>query len=233
MHEKKEGFRTLTKWLDLGRGRKCNGLGNLRVRKSFRSRESFLSREKWENENQIVPQLYIEKRNSMDRGAIKISRTKSRLKWICRGAVEDLSTAKVPRWIEKLSRIYRPDRKFLDGSRSYRDKFQKAWWIEIALTSIEKRRMRGLIDANLSRICREAVELEENEFFKERKNTEMNATSKLLKHRSNQHVKLSKISLKKNKNAKHSWSKTHTHTLNKSNQFFISNFLFQKQVMTV
>ena len=45
---------------------------------------------------------------------------------------------------------------------------------------------------NLSRICREIVELEENEFFKEDKHKEMNATSKLLKHRSNQHIKLSK-----------------------------------------
>ena len=80
-------------------------------------------------------------------------------------------TTKVPQWIEKLSRIYRLDRKFLDGLRSYQDKFQKAQWIENALTSIEKRRKGGLIDANLSRICREAIEFKENRFFKERKNT--------------------------------------------------------------
>jgi len=61
--------------------------------------------------------------------------------------------------------------KQFDGSRSYRDKFQNARWIEIALTFVEKRRKRGLIDANLSRIYREVVELEENRFFKERKNT--------------------------------------------------------------
>ena len=41
-------------------------------------------------------------------------------------------------WIEKLS-------------RSYRDKVQKARWIEIVLTSIETRRKGGLIDSNLSR----------------------------------------------------------------------------------
>ena len=100
-----------------------------------------------------------------------LSSTKSRQTWICQGAVEDLSTTKVPRWIEKLSRIYQLDRKFLDRLRSYRDKFQKVRWIEIALTSIEKRRKRGSIDTKLLRICREAVELEENRFFKERKNT--------------------------------------------------------------
>ena len=54
-------------------------------------------------------------------------------------AVEDLSSRqKVSRWIENLS-------------RSYRDKVQKARWIEIVLTSIETRRKGGLIDSNLSR----------------------------------------------------------------------------------
>ena len=52
--------------------------------------------------------------------------------------------------------------------------------------------MRGLIEENLLRIYREAVELEENEFFKEEKHKEMNATSKVLKYRSNQHIKISK-----------------------------------------
>ena len=70
------------------------------------------------------------------------------------------------------------------------------------LTFIEKRR-RGSIEENLLRICQEAIELEEKEFFKEEKHKDMNATSKLLKHRSNQHIKLSKTSLNK-KNAKHS-----------------------------
>ena len=76
-----------------------------------------------------------------------------------REAVKNLLTRqKFSQWIEKLS-------------RSYRDKFQKAQWIEIVLTFVKKRRKRGTIDANLSRIYRKAVELEENEFFKERKNT--------------------------------------------------------------
>ena len=46
--------------------------------------------------------------------------TKSRQIWICRGVVENLSTAKVPWWIEILLRIYWPNRNFLDGSRSCR-----------------------------------------------------------------------------------------------------------------
>ena len=62
-----------------------------------------------------------------------LSSSKSRQKWICQGVVEDLSMAKVPRCIEKLSRIYRLNWKFLDGTRSYQDKFQKTRWIEIAL----------------------------------------------------------------------------------------------------
>ena len=109
---------------------------------------------------------------SMDRGAIEIyqalnlNRSKS---------VKDLSTAKIPRWIEKLSRIYGPDRKFLDGSkkllRIYRKETQKSWWIKILIRSVKKRRKRGSIEDNLSRICREAVELEKNVFFKEGKNT--------------------------------------------------------------
>ena len=88
--------------------------------------------------------------------------------------------------------------------------------------------MRGSIEENLSRICREAVELEEKEFFKEEKHKEMNATSKLLKHRSNQHIKLSKhlsTYMQSNQDPKH----THTHTHTTS----LTNFIFQKQVKTV
>ena len=74
---------------------------------------------------------------------------------------------------------------------------------------------------NLSRIYREVVELEEKEFSRREKHIKMNATSKLLNQRYNPHVKLSKHlstymqSVDKSKN-------THTYTLNKSNQFYIS-----------
>ena len=105
-------------------------------------------------------------------------------------------TAKTPRWMEKLSKIYWPDRKLLDGSKKlssiYQEKIKKPQSIEIMIRSIEKRRKKGLIEGNLSRICREAVELEEKKFFKAEKYKKMNATSKLLKDRSNQHIKLSK-----------------------------------------
>ena len=70
-----------------------------------------------------------------------------------------------------MSRIYQPDRNFLDGSRSYQDKVQKARWIENAISSIENRSPRDSIVRNLSKICRESVELDIKEFFKERKNT--------------------------------------------------------------
>ena len=69
-----------------------------------------------------------------------------------------------------------------------------------------------------SRSCRV---LKENVFQRREKHIEMNATSKLLKHRSNQHIKLSKhlsIDMQSIHNPKH----THTHTHNKSNQFYIS-----------
>ena len=64
-------------------------------------------------------------------------------------AIKNLSAKqKVSQWIEKLS-------------RSYRDKIQKARWIENAIRSVEKRKKKGLIEENLSRICREVVKLEE------------------------------------------------------------------------
>ena len=79
-------------------------------------------------------------------------------------SVENLSVRqKVSRWIEKLS-------------SSYRKKFQKARWIKIVITSVEKSIKRGSIDENLLRICREAVELDKKRVFqKEEKYKEMNA----------------------------------------------------------
>ena len=125
-----------------------------------------------------------------------------------REAVKDVSARhKVSRWIEK-------------RLKSCRDKVQKSRWIEIALTFVETRRKRGSIKVNLLRICREAVELEEKRFFKEEKHIKMNATRKLLKQGSNQHIKLLKTSINK-KNAKHLRSKhTHTHTTS------LPNFIF-------
>ena len=66
-------------------------------------------------------------------------------------------------------------------------------------------------------------------FQREEKHIEMIATIKLLKHRSNQHVKLSKTSLNKKMKNIHDPKHTHTHTHTKS----LTNFIVQKQVITV
>ena len=139
-------------------------------------------------------------------------------------AVELLSSKSQPWWIENLSTGQKVSRWIKNLLRSYRDKVQKVRWIEIALTSVETRRKKGLIDSNLSRICREVVELSLKKkcFQRKEKHIEMNATSKLLKQGSNQHIKLLKDISQQN-NARHLRSKnTHAHTLNKSNQFYIS-----------
>ena len=70
---------------------------------------------------------------------------------------------------------------------------------------------------DLSRSCRA---WRKGVFQREEKHIEMNATSKLLNHRSNQHVKLSKTSFNKKIQSIH--DPEHTHTLNKFNQFYIS-----------
>ena len=161
MHEcmKREKIRTLTKCFDLDLGQKSCGWGDLRVRKSFGSREKVFYRERSEKmKTDRASAIYRKTQLDGLRTYQDLLSTKSWQKWIYRGAIEDLSMAKIPRWIEKLL-------------RSYQDKFQKSRWIKIELTSIKKRRRRGSIDTNLSRICLEVVELEENEFFKERKNT--------------------------------------------------------------
>ena len=75
----------------------------------------------------------------------------------------------------------------------------------------QEKRKKGSIEMKLSRIYWEAVELKENEFFNEEKHKEMNATSKLLKQRSNQHVKLSKH-LSTYMQSIDPNARTHTHT---------------------
>ena len=67
--------------------------------------------------------------------------------------------------------------------------------------------------------CRGAVEVTLKQFFKKRKTQIWMQSNMLLNQRSNQYFKLSKTSLN-TKNVKHIDPKTHT--LNKSNQFYIS-----------
>ena len=141
----------------------------------------------------------------------------------------EVSIAKWPRWIEQLLRIYRAYKNFLDRSRSCRTAIkiesQESRWIEIAITAIKKRSSRGSIDSLAVKRYREAVEIAKKQFFKEEKNTDMNA----IKHATQPKIQTTfwapKSSLNK-KNVKHLDSKhthTHTHThKNKSNQFYIS-----------
>ena len=70
-------------------------------------------------------------------------------------------------------------------------------------------------------------------FQREEKHIEMNAKSKLLKHRSNQHIKLSKhlsIYMQSIKKKKKKQKQNHTHTKNKSNQFYISKTSYDRLV---
>ena len=133
---------------------------------------------------------------------------------ICRGCVK-----KKPRNLDG-SRIYRPDRNFLDWSRICREAIEtssrKLWWIEIALTSIEKGRSRGSIDSPAVERYGEVIEklsrLLKSNFSKKKKTQTWMQSNMLLNQRSKQHFKLSKTSLNK-KNVKHLDPKhTHTHT---------------------
>jgi len=127
-----------------------------------------------------------------------------------RESVKNLSARqKVSQWIEQLS-------------RSYWEKLQITQWIEIALTSVNKRRKRVSIDSNLSRICREAIELDKNKKinkiknknnFSKRKKTHRNECNQANYSTKDPNNMLSfQKHLSTRKIAKHSWSKTHTCT---------------------
>ena len=150
-----------------------------------------------------------------------------------REPVEDLSARqKVSRWIENLS-------------KSDRDKVQKFWWIEIAITFVETsrwieivitfvetRRKKGLDRLKVVEWYREAVEMLKNSFSKKRKAQIWMQSNMLLNQISKQYFKLSKTSLNK-KNVKHLDSKhTHTHTHTHTHKKSLTNFIFQKQVKT-
>ena len=94
-------------------------------------RESFLLREKWENEiwNHAYP--IKRKRSSMDREFYRESiEHESRQKWTYRGSAENLSTAKGSSWwIEDLSRIYQSNKEQRNFSR----------WIKRAVENVSSR----------------------------------------------------------------------------------------------
>ena len=173
-------------------------------------------------------QLYI-KHSSMDQGIYRdMSSTKSRQKWICRGAIKDLLTAKSPWWIENLLRSYWADRELKNLAR----------WIEEAVKNLSRRNPEISMDWESVKIYREkrkkgSIEMESIEdlsrscqtwrkgvLSRREKHIEMNATSKLLKQKSNQHVKL----------AKH--LSTYMQSIHRS-KTSLTNFIFQKQVETV
>ena len=172
-------------------------------------REKFLSRERSEKWYLIRTQPLNRNRSSMD--------------WdICRALNLDKNE-----YVEVLSRIYRR-LKHLDRSkklsRIYRKETQKSRWIEIPLESVKTRRKKDSIEGNLSRSCqvwRKWV------FRRRKKHIEMNATSKLLKNRSNQHIKLLKHLLTNMQSIQRSKTHTYTHTTS------LTNFIFQKQVKIV
>ena len=126
--------------------------------------------------------------------------------------------------IEVLSRIYRRQ-KYLDGSRSCREfighteSFSMDWK---AIETPSRRIPESSMDLNCANFCQEKKKeghdrckfvedlskscraWRKRVFQREEKHIEMNATSKLLKHRSNQHIKLLKkhLSTKKKKKKK-------------------------------
>ena len=118
-----------------------------------------------------------------------------------REAVEQLSSRGQPWWIENLSRIYRPYRKFLDGSRICREAFEiesrKCRWIEIALNSVEKSNPRVSIDSLAVERYREAVKMCKNSFSKKRKTQIWMQSNMPHNQRFKQHFKLSKTSFNK------------------------------------
>ena len=134
-----------------------------------------IERDRKKKRENCTKALYRKSRFSMDR---EVLRFKSRQMELSR-SYREVSTTKWPRWIEKLLSIYRAFRNFLDGSRScwvaIETNSQNLRWIKIAITSVEKGRSRGSIDSLAIEGYREAVEIAQKQFFKEEKNTNMNA----------------------------------------------------------
>ena len=130
------------------------------------------SRKIEKNERQIALRLFIGSHNSR---WIESCRDLNFDRWSCRGAIERC-----------------PQQSDLDGSRSYRASIehtetssmdreaietnsQKFRWIEIAKIAIKIGSSRGLIDSLAVERYQEAVKIAQKRFFKEEKNTNINA----------------------------------------------------------
>ena len=138
---------------------------------------------------------YREKWSLTDTGIEEVSRNKSS------------DTRIEARSIHQVSRSYRRGRNFLDQSTRCREA------VEIAI----RKSWRSSTDSKVSRRCRASFK---KQFFEKRKTQTWMQSNMQLNQWSNQHIKLSKSSL--NKIFKHMDLQKHTHTLNKSNQFYIS-----------
>ena len=97
MHEKR-GFRSPYLKIEACLGRNLVRNGYFREMSVFEGIEKeFLLREKWKSEFDFALKVFKE---VTSRWMEDLSSTKSPQIWICQGVVENLLTAKVPRWIE-------------------------------------------------------------------------------------------------------------------------------------
>ena len=97
------------------------------------------------------------KRVSTDRKAVEMLSRENPEVSIDRWSIENLSSR------QRAQKISSMDREAIENLLR---RNPKPRWIEILSRSVDKRRKKGLIEENLSRICREVVELEENVFSK-------------------------------------------------------------------
>ena len=126
-----------------------------------------------------------------------------------------MSTAKIHQWIEQLSARQKLSQWIENLSRSYDSSMDRR-----CDKICQKRSPRVLIDSYLSRICQEAVELDKKQFLKRKKNTQKwMQPSKLLNQDPNNILNFQKHHLTRKMQSIH--DSKHTHTLNKSNQFYI------------
>ena len=129
----------------------------------------------------------------------------------CRGSVDGKNTSMDRESVENLSAKQRAQKFCLmdrDSVKICREKRKKG---SIEMESVEK-----------------LSSLKKRSFSRKEKYIKMNATSKLLKQRSNQHIKFSKhlsTYMQSIQDPKH----THTH----AHQTSLTNFIFQKQVKIV
>ena len=158
--------------------------------------------------------------------------TKSRQKWICRDAIDYLSMAKIPRWIENILAKQKVAR-WIEETIEHLSRQSPESLMDWECVNFCQEKKKERLDRNESvEVCREAVKLEENEFFKKRKNTKrwMQQASysnldPIIKLSSQKH-----LFTRKSKAFIEPKTDTHTHTHNKSNQFYISKTSYDSLV---